>query len=69
MAVKAGFMERNLNADKKPGQKITNKDHSDTLKRLNTLKVTISQAEAKYSMKYRPERPDFQNIIKTCAEG
>ena len=64
MAVRAGFMERNAKTQRKAGPELTN-----IKKRLNSLALSISQAETKYKLNYRPERPDFQDIMKKCTEN
>lgn len=66
MAVRIGFAE-GATKGKKPERKEA-RDLSDMKKRLTTLSINIEQAEKKYTMLYRPERPDFQAIIKKCVE-
>lgn len=68
MAVRAGFLERQLAQQKRGGLGNLKKEHNNVSKRLNSLTVRIQQAEAKFTMKYRPERPDFKVITRTCVE-
>jgi hypothetical protein len=55
MAVRSGFLEKS-----KKDAKLNNLIQ----KRLNSLSIAISQAEAQYILRYRPEKPDFKAIQK-----
>jgi hypothetical protein len=69
MAVRLGFMERSMtdpNFKNKSSQAVIIKDLQS---RLATLKFRISQAEIKYKLHYRPEKPDFEEISRKCFEA
>ena len=69
IAVRSGFMEADIN-------KGIIKKHSDAMKffhalqnRLGGLTAAISQIERKFTLRYRPEKPDFKTIQKECKES
>ena len=65
MSVRAGFMEKNFPTNRKPSYEQT-KAHANIIKRLKALSIAIDQAENKYSILYRPEKPDFNAIQTAC---
>ena len=69
MAVRAGFLEKSLSSGSKKSNYEQVKAHSETMKRLGALQFRIDQAEQKYALKYRPERPDFKEIMQRCIDA
>lgn len=68
MSVRAGFAEKDMNTNNSKNRYEAVKNQNLILKRLGVLSSRIQQAEARYIMRYRPERPDFKSISKTCSE-
>ena len=68
MAVRAGFIEKNMGQTPKKSKYEQVKQQAAIIKRLDILNSRITQAEARYTMLYRPERPDFQTIRTKCSE-
>ena len=67
MAVRTGFMERAIqNTDGSVKDQV--KEVTFFNKRLQRLSLGIEQAERKYDLFYRPERPDFKLIKRKCIE-
>lgn len=68
MAVRSGFMDKDIaSGDIEPrsdGMKL----YTRIQKRIKHLGNLIGQAERKYVVKYRPEKPDFMAIQKSCLE-
>jgi len=70
MAVRSGFLERSLAEQGKASVKSPETKIFQTYqKRLTQLDLAIHQIENQFIVKYRPEKPDFKNIQKTCKEG
>lgn len=69
MAVRLGFLEKQLTQQKKGSISELIKNQSVFSKRLSTLSVRVQQAETKFTMKYRPERPDFKLIKESCIDA
>ena len=68
MAVRAGFIEKNIGQNPQKSKYEQVKQQAAIIKRLDILNNRITQAEARYTMLYRPERPDFQAIRTKCSE-
>lgn len=68
LSVQCGFMRKRIEKGKI-------EQGSDEMKRFRAfqaqcgyLQFAINQMESKYNIKYRPEKPDFQDIEDKCAE-
>lgn len=67
MAVRSGFMDKDISSGDMSyeGQKF----YTLVQKRMKSMILGIDQAERKYKVLYRPEKPDFQSIQKECFES
>ncbi len=69
MAVRSGFMDRdiasNVISQYSEGMKLYRKIQ----KRLKSMEIGVGQAERKYTIRYRPEKPDFTVIQKECSDN
>ena len=68
MAVRTGFMEQGIRSQKIEKRSDGMKQYQANISRLKYLDRIISQIEAQYIVKYRPEKPDFDYIKETAME-
>ena len=69
MAVRSGFMDKDIASGTVRQYSDGMKFYRKVQKRMKSLEVNIGQAEYKYTIKYRPEKPDFGVIQKECFES
>lgn len=69
MAVRSGFMEIDINKGTIPQSSEGMKLYRAIQKRLGQIDISIAQAERKFTIKYRPEKPSFKNIQKEIRES
>lgn len=69
MAVRSGFMDKDIACNTISQYSEGMKIYRKVQKRMKSLEVNIGQAEYKYTIKYRPEKPDFKLIQKECLES
>ena len=69
MAVRAGFLEKDISSGLVSEYSDAGKLYKKILKRLKTTETGINSAENKYTVRYRPEKPDFKIIQKECLEN
>lgn len=69
MAVRSGFMEKNIQSGQIKQYSDDMKYYRKIQKRMQSMVLGIEQAERKYKIFYRPEKPDLKNIQKECFES
>jgi len=69
MAVRSGFMDKDIANGTITKYSEGMKFYRRIQKRMKSLEVGIGQAEYKYDIKYRPEKPDFKLIQRECLES
>lgn len=69
MAVRSGFMEKSIQSNKASQYSNEMKSYKKIQKRMRSMILGIEQAERKYKVLYRPEKPDLKAIQKECLES
>jgi hypothetical protein len=68
MCVRIGFMTNDIENGTIPKGSDADKKYKSFQQRLAQLTMTVNQAENKYTIRYRPEKPDFDAIQEKCVE-
>jgi hypothetical protein len=69
MAVRSGFMEADINKGEIKHSSNGMKLYKAIQKRVGALSTGISQVERKFTVNYRPEKPDFKTIQQDCRDN